>query len=402
MSGLGKLENWKMVNNLIYFTSCVYTVEVLKKMKPLLTLFLLLLFIIPIGVLVLLFRHQIVPRNVSVSLATPLPMFTNNSLEDPEIAPDVLVQPITLEKIFNTKLDLPESLATEDTTTLVVTGDVLTARTVNTRTLRYNNFHWAWEKTADVLQAADVTFINLETPLVQNCPLRDDGMFFCGDPRHVEGLQFAGVDVINFANNHAGNWDQDGVNQTLQFMKAANIEVGGVNGPVYKQVNGTTFAFLGYNEVDVQVGVNLSEKSLIQQEITEAKQKADVVIVQYHWGNEYTYQPSSHQKELAYFAIDQGADLIVSNHPHWYQPVEIYKDKVIMYSHGNFIFDQMWSRETREGLVGKYTFYKNQLVDVEFLPVLIEDYGQPRWLEGEEKTKVLENLEDISLKIVEI
>ena len=67
-----------------------------------------------------------------------------------------------------------------------------------------------------------------------------------------------------------------------------------------------------------------------------------------------------------------------------------------MYSHGNFVFDQMWSLETRQGLVGQYLFYEDTLVDAQFWPVLIEDYGQPRWLEGENKEERLQHWRSIS------
>lgn len=277
--------------------------------------------------------------------------------------------------------------------TLLVTGDVLTARSVNAKTIQRKDFTWAWAKTADRLRTADITFINLETPLINNCPIKNDGMIFCGDPRHVEGLKFAGVDVVNFANNHAGNQSLDGVKETVSHLQNAGLIVSGVNGPVYKEVNGTRFAFVGYNEVDHQVGIAHAEDQEIIDELNIARQNADVVIVQFHWGIEYTYQPSRNQRRLARLAIDHGADLIVSNHPHWFQAMEMYKGKLIVYSHGNFIFDQMWSRETREGLVGEYTFENGKLVKYEFLPVLIEDYGQPRWLEGKEKDQVLQKLE---------
>lgn len=332
------------------------------------------------------------PRRISVSLSEPF------SFSPLPVAKEVHIPPHTIPQFFNNRLDFPETITPEEITTVLVTGDVLTARSVNAKTVRFNNFNWAWERVATELRNANLTVINLETPLVKECPVRDDGMIFCGDSRHVQGLQFAGVDVVNFANNHAGNWGQEGVAQTVDFITRAGMEIAGVSGrgPVYREVNGITFGFVGYNEVDLQVGINLSEQQLIAEEIAEAKKQADVVIVQFHWGNEYTYQPSSHQQLLAHFAIDQGADLVIGNHPHWYQPVEIYNNRVIMYSHGNFIFDQMWSRETREGIVGKYYFYRDKLIDVEFLPMLIEDYGQPQWLEGEEKEKVLEHLFQIS------
>jgi len=86
-------------------------------------------------------------------------------------------------------------------------------------------------------------------------------------------------------------------------------------------------------------------------------------------------------REAGHLAIDLGADLVIGNHPHWVEPVEIYKDRLIAYAHGNFIFDQMWSQETREGVVGRYTFYGTKLIRVDYRPLVIDDYAQPRWLD---------------------
>jgi poly-gamma-glutamate synthesis protein (capsule biosynthesis protein) len=72
---------------------------------------------------------------------------------------------------------------------------------------------------------------------------------------------------------------------------------------------------------------------------------------------------------------------VIGNHPHWVQPVELYNGHLITYAHGNFIFDQMWSQETREGMVGRYTFYGTRLVRVDYKPLVIDNYAQPRWLD---------------------
>lgn len=288
----------------------------------------------------------------------------------------------------------------EKTWTLLVTGDVLTARTVNTRTLRSGDFRWPFLQVADELRNADLTFINLETPLVTGCRPRDDGMIFCGDPRHVEGFTFAGIDVVNIANNHAANQGLEGVDETDHLLTEAGFLVTGRDrDPVFTEVAGKKVAFLGFNEVDIQDGVSQAQYENVQKKIQFARERADLVFVQFHWGNEYTRTPSENQKKLAYLSIDAGADLVLGNHPHWWQPSELYKEKLIVYSHGNFVFDQMWSAETREGLVGKYTFQGNKLLEHEFLPVRIEDYGQPHWLKGEEKKHILQEFETERLKI---
>ncbi len=309
-----------------------------------------------------------------------------------ESEPDYIPQPLSFQTVFETDPSWVATLSAQRVTTLLATGDVLLARTVNSKTVKANDFLWPWQKTASILQTADLTFINLETPLPKDCEVILGGFSFCGDQRHVQGLTYAGVDVINLANNHAGNHGHEGVEETLDLLRSNNFLVSGVDGPVYTQVHGQTFAFLGFNEVDVQPGIALADSELVAQQVAEARAQADVVIVEFHWGIEYTYQPSTNQRRLAHLAIDNGADVIIGNHPHWFQALEQYRGKFITYSHGNFIFDQMWSQETREGIVGRYTFYDDQLINVEFLPVLIEDFGQPRWLEGEDKQRILETL----------
>ncbi len=117
-------------------------------------------------------------------------------------------------------------------------------------------------------------------------------------------------------------------------------------------------------------------KSLVSDEVVKSKLTADIVIVSFHWGEEYTKTITSHQKELAHIAIESGADVVVGHHPHWVQEKEIYHDKPVYYSLGNFVFDQMWSEETRKGVLLKLVFNGRALVGEELLPILIFDFGQ--------------------------
>jgi poly-gamma-glutamate capsule biosynthesis protein CapA/YwtB (metallophosphatase superfamily) len=283
----------------------------------------------------------------------------------------------TFDTIFAENHGWVATLSGERVRTIIATGDVSLARQVNIHIQQKQNPNWPFEKTSELLNNSDITFINLENPLIDNCPIATSGFVFCGESSNVNGLLFAGIDVVNFANNHASNYGVDGVGETVRLLRQNNLLVAGVDGPVYKEIDGVTFAFLGYNEVNIQPGVASVNEELIKKEITQARENADVVVVQFHWGAEYVHQPTANQKRLGHLAVDAGADLIIGNHPHWYQAVEFYNDKFIAYSHGNFVFDQMWSQKTREGVVGKYTFFDTELIDVEFIPVLIHDYGQP-------------------------
>lgn len=310
------------------------------------------------------------------------------------------VAPMNIDKIFSTDRSWVNNLSAERKQVLVATGDVLLARSVNYKTVVSKNFFWPFEKTAEILRNADVTFINLETPIIEDCPLTNEGMKFCGDPRNINGLIFAGVDTVNLANNHMSDYGLTGGNSTVEYLTNAGLEVSGISGPMYQDIKGKKFAFLGYNEVNQQEGMSAAGQERIASEVSEAKSNADIVIVQFHWGNEYTSSITLRQRELAHLAIDQGADLVVGNHPHWIQPIEIYHGKLIAYSHGNFIFDQEWDFKTKQGVIGRYTFYDGRLIDAEYLPILIENYGQPRFLSGEDKALILENMKAQSEKLL--
>lgn len=252
-------------------------------------------------------------------------------------------QSVTLATIFSDDHNWTATLSAARKRVIIATGDIIPARSVNTQTLRYDDFTWAFAKTADRVKDADITFINLESPLVPGCLPTNEGMLFCGDPRHVEGLMYAGVDVASLANNHLGNHGIAGIESTKNILAKAGIATMGSGGFVVKNVKGTRFAFLGYNDIGAkEPGISWVDRETIASDIQKARQEADVVLVAYHWGSEYRSQPDDRQKELGKFTIDSGADVVIGNHPHWIQPLEVYKGKVITYAHGNYIFDQMW------------------------------------------------------------
>lgn len=304
----------------------------------------------------------------------------------PLINPDELLIPRVLKPETNTQ-------PRDEQITIIATGDIIPARSVNYQATSRNNFRWPFEKTADVLKTADITFGNLESPLISDCPVTTEGMVFCGDARNVEGLVFAGIDIVSVANNHAGDHGLSGVKETKKFLEEKGIYVTGISGPVYKSIKGIRLAFLGYNDIGgKKEGVSFAKNELVSEEIAKARKEADILIVTFHWGVEYATKITDRQKELSYLAIDSGADLVIGNHPHWIQPIEIYKDKLIVYAHGNFIFDQEWSQKTKEGVVGKYVFSDKKLLYADFLPVKIKDYGQPYFLEGEDKQRILDEM----------
>jgi hypothetical protein len=308
--------------------------------------------------------------------------------------------PLTLEGIFATDHTWIATLSAQHRRTLIATGDIIPARSVNYQAVKLSDFTWSYRLIADVLKSSDLTFANLESPLITNCPSTQEGMIFCGDSKATQGLVFGGIDIVNLANNHTGNHGLEGLDETVTHLSNVGIKATGRNNLIIQDVKGVNFGFLGYNLIGhPEDGISWADPEKIIQQIIQARNKVDILIVAFHWGTEYVPLPTDSQIDFAHLAIDQGADLVIGNHPHWIQPVEMYQGKIITYAFGNTIFDQLWSQKTREGLVGKYTFYDKQLVDLQLLPLQIDNYGQPHWVESSQKNTILDETYAISYQL---
>lgn len=332
----------------------------------------------------------------------PQAIQSSNQVQKESTEEIVEVNTPSLEQIFSDEHNLEATLSAQRLRVIIATGDIIPARSVNIKVLQQKDFNWPYLKTFQITQGADITFSNLESPEIKKCPTTSEGMSFCGDYRNIEGLKFAGIDIVSLANNHAGNFGVEGIKETIKHLEDLRIDVVGTafSNLVIKDIRGIKFAFLGFNDIGKnQPGVANVQDNNLSLEIINAKNKADVVVVTFHWGTEYKDFPDERQIFLGRLAIDSGADLVIGNHPHWIQGVEFYKNKFITYAHGNFVFDQMWSQKTREGVVGKYTFYDNQLIDVEYLPIQINDFGQPTLIDGKKGRIVLDQMKNISIKL---
>lgn len=331
---------------------------------------------------------------------TPAPSATASP--SPTAAPTPVISPLTLADVFT-----PRDIASLDPSrlrTVIATGDVIPARWTDRQIRqRGNDFFYPLSATADILAAADLTVVNLEAPLIDGCPLQEAGTFtFCGLPGFAGALQQAGVDVATLENNHIGNFGIEAIDETEVHLDAAGLKWADRETATIVEVRGLRFGFLAFNAVLEQV-----DRPAMVAQIKALRPQVDVLAVAVHWGGEYVSVPTTapgvaddDPVELAHLIIDSGADWIIGNHPHWVQAVEIYKGKYIAYAHGNFIFDQMWSYETRVGVIGKYTFYDDQLVRVEYIPTLIDNYAQPIPMAGADAQAVLDGMKTASEQLI--
>jgi poly-gamma-glutamate synthesis protein (capsule biosynthesis protein) len=273
--------------------------------------------------------------------------------------------------------------------TLVVTGDVMLGRAVNLQIDKYKDPYFPFRKVKSLLESSDIAYINLENPIVDPCPSSTTGMIFCAPTSSIKALTYAGIDVVNLANNHTRNYGQVGYNSTIEYLEKESILYNDSDNIAEMKVGNTTFVFLGFDLVSRDW-----KKSEVAVRVANAESNVDVLVVGFHWGREYSSKPTEEQREVARLVIDLGADLVIGHHPHVIQPIEVYNGVPIAYSLGNFVFDQMWSERTKEGVVGKYRFKDGKLFDYEFIPIYINNLGQPEVVKDSQKAdKIMSLLE---------
>ena len=351
------------------------------------------------------------PTVVSVVFVSPTWTRTSTRIPTPKSSPTPsatpfppsdLLPPLTLSDIFPSRDLSPLKLDPTKLRILVVTGDVVPARSTDAMIRdRKDDFDFTVSSTKDILSAGDFTIVNLEAPLIKNCPRHESGFMLCGRPGFTSALKAAGVDIVTLENNHIGNYGYAGIVETTKNLDAAKITWVDRFTPAVSEIRGLKFGIVALNGV----GGKINRQAMAAQ-IKEWRAKVDVLVMAIHWGKEYVTVPKiapgiadDNPIEIAHLAVDAGADLIIGNHPHSVQGVELYKGKFIAYAHGNFIFDQMWSYETRVGVIGRYTFYDRRLAKVEFIPVLSEDYGRPVPMKGKDAQAVLDSMKAASQEI---
>ncbi|MBD2035281.1 CapA family protein [Leptolyngbya sp. FACHB-321] len=258
----------------------------------------------------------------------------------------------------------------------------------------------------DEYRKADLGMVNLENPLTRaTIPLPDKEFNFKADPDAVKVLTSGGVSLVNLANNHAMDYQEPGLVETLDTLKQAGIahvgagrNVKEARRPEIIDVKGQRVAYFGYYGADFEsasetrAGTNYADEQRIAEDIKAVRSQVDWVIVNYHWGEELATHPADWQINLAHFSIDQGADVVVGHHPHVLQGAEIYKGRPIAYSMGNFIFGGN-PRSDYDTAVLKVAL-KDKQMKVEFVPVEVRGY-QPR-VASERSAEILNQIADRS------
>ncbi|WP_068676163.1 CapA family protein [Oceanobacillus sp. Castelsardo] len=218
-----------------------------------------------------------------------------------------------------------------------------------------------FDKVRPYLEDSTITVANQETMIGgEEIGLSSYPSF--NSPQEVgDALKEIGVDVVTIANNHTLDRGEKAIQRAIEHWETIDMMYTGSykderdreNLRVYKTEEGVSVAFLSYtygtNGIPIPEGkdflVNIINKEQIGNEIELAKNKADVVILSLHFGNEYERYPNDTQKDLVQFAADQGVHAVIGHHPHVLQPMEWVTGKdgnkvLVAYSLGNFLSNQ--------------------------------------------------------------
>jgi poly-gamma-glutamate synthesis protein (capsule biosynthesis protein) len=182
---------------------------------------------------------------------------------------------------------------------------------------QYGDFKHPFLKVADTLDNADITFANLENPFSDRIKPPYEGMSFLCPTQGIEGLLYAGIDIVGLANNHSTDFGNEVFSDTLDVLSKNNIKYcgGGENQeeasePAILEIKGKKIAFLNYNSIigGIEAGENnpginwirikpwaeednQQDIDRMKKQVSTAKEQVDLVIVCFHWGVEYTLDP---------------------------------------------------------------------------------------------------------------
>ncbi len=189
-----------------------------------------------------------------------------------------------------------------------------------------------------IFEADDMTLVNFEGTLTTapyNKALSDHRFLFSAPPAYVEMLPANSIEAVALENNHVMDHGQDGYDETARTLEQAGIVYSNAKKLGLFSVKGVDIAMLSYQTFN---GLYPKLHEQVPRDIAAAKEKYDIVIVSYHWGEELDYWPNDRQQELGKATIDAGADLVLGHHSHRINPIEEYKGKYIVYSLGNGSF----------------------------------------------------------------
>ncbi len=244
----------------------------------------------------------------------------------------------------------------KDTLTVAMVGDIMMGTTFPDTLLPPKDGALLFTDAAPILQKADVAVGNLEGALCDSGFSTKDTVrnayAFRTPTSYARHLKEAGFDFLSMANNHANDFGLDGITSTEQCLIEQNIRFAGLKGRTETAVierEGLRIGFCAFGHNPYTLKHTEKDFSTVRSILDTLKQTSDIIIVSFHGGAEgqkYSHLPDSmetfykekrgHLRRLAHYCIDHGADIVYGHGPHVVRAVEVYKERFIAYSLGNF------------------------------------------------------------------
>ncbi len=306
-----------------------------------------------------------------------------------------------------------DSMTKRKAVSVAATGDLMMGSWV-IDLVEEKGFDYPFDSTRSLFRHSDISIANLEAPLTHKGSRFENKTFtFKVPPDFIRGIDNAGINVVNLANNHIVDYGCEGLSSTIAVLEDFDVAYCGAGADdtlacraTFLERGGIRFAFLGFSftyPLDFwaksdRCGTCHPTEAQMRELIYDCEERADIVVVSFHWGQEKRSTPKSYQIFFARRAIDFGADLVLGHHPHVLQGVEIYRNRLIAYSLGNYIFGS-FSYTSRTSMILRVFVDEFGLVYARIYPINVYNSAvqfQPRLLRGEQRERVLRDLNKIS------
>ena len=307
-------------------------------------------------------------------------------------------------------------------TTLLFTGIIVPARCVQAGIDESGDPHYLYNNVREIITNADLSIGTLNATISDST--RHEGCVrsweLVGGADNADAMRDAGFDIMGMATNHIKDCgfpscgDRAFLDTLDNMHRVGILPVGAGHNleealqSVVVEVNGIRFGFVSLGEVFVSERIfadhnkpgiaKLTEKNLLTA-IDTAKQIADVVIVMPHSGPEDFIEPSSTQRKWARVSIEGGADLVVMNHAHVIQPYQKIDGVMVFYGLGNFVFDQIWSRDHQQSVMLLIKFQGVNLISFRFIPTVVDQDGTVHLATDVETKEILDRITEASQQL---
>ncbi len=267
-----------------------------------------------------------------------------------------------------------------------------------------NGYDYIFGGIKNIFSKDDITIINLEGTFTEETIKREKAFNFKGPKDYVNVLKEGSIEVVNIANNHIYDYNEVGYKDTIDTLNNADIKYFGFDHYYIYEKDNVRVGFAGIYCIEDYSCTKKIDNSIN----TLNKKNSDIIILSFHWGVEKSYIQSEIQKYLGHYAIDKGAELVLGHHPHVLQGIELYNNKYIVYSLGNFAFGGNKNPSDKDTMIFNINFkFINNLLNDTIINVYpasvstksnINDY-RPTLLDGEEYNRVIDKIQSNSVGI---